>query len=88
MVPSEKMRQQAQTKIQEIPFKHRKKHFYCEDGQILEEVFQQGCGFSILGDTQSSTGYGLEQPVVADPALSRGLGLHDLQRSFPFSTIL
>lgn len=78
MVPSEKMRQWAQTIVKEIPLKHKKKHLYCEDGQTLEQVVQQGCGFSILGDTQNSTGNGPEQLIVVDPTLSRGHGLGNL----------
>lgn len=36
--------------IQEIPFKHKKRLFYCDGGQTLEEVSQRGCGVSISRD--------------------------------------
>lgn len=41
--------------MQEIPFKHKKKTFHCEDSQTLEQVVQRGCRFSILGDTENLT---------------------------------
>lgn len=36
-----------------------------------------------LGDTQKTTGLDTEQSATIDPALSRGIGLHSLQRSLP-----
>lgn len=43
----------------------------------------------VLKDTQNLTGRGLEQvdPVLVDPTLSREVGLEDLQRCLPASTI-
>lgn len=64
--------------IQEIQFKHKKKLFYHEGGQTLAQVAQRGCGITILGDIQNSTGQGPEQ----------GIGLNDLQMSLPTSTTL
>lgn len=65
--------------------KHRKFHlntwksedvaFYCEDGQILEQASQKDCGISILGDAQNLTERVPQQVALADPALSRGVGL-------------
>lgn len=43
--------------------------------------------FSVLRDTQNLTGQSLEQPVLADPDLSREVGPDSLQRSLPDSTI-
>lgn len=45
-------RQYTQTKLQEIPFKYKKKN-YCEDGQTLEQTVQSHCVASVLGDTQN-----------------------------------
>lgn len=45
--------------------------FYSEDGQALAQVAQRGCGVSIPGDVQNLPRHGPEQPVLADPALSR-----------------
>lgn len=75
MVPSEKMRQWAQTTVKEIPLKHKRKYLYCEDDQTLEQVVQQGCELSILGDTQNSSGNGPEQLTVVDPTFNRRHGL-------------
>lgn len=35
------------------------------------------------GDTQNPIGHSLEQPAGVDPALSRRVGLDDLQRYLP-----
>lgn len=49
MVNSEMARGSGeQTGIQEIPFKHEKKNFYCEDSQALEQVAQRYDEVSIL----------------------------------------
>ncbi|KAK4832344.1 hypothetical protein QYF61_021873 [Mycteria americana] len=69
----EDQRQWAQTKTQEIPFKHMKKLFYHEGGETLQKVAQRGCGVSILEDIQNWTKHSPEQPALADPALSKGL---------------
>lgn len=81
-VPSEKMKQGAQTKIMEIPLKHKKKQFYFEVGPTLRQVVQHGCGSSIFGDTQNSIGHYPDQPVVVDPPVTRGHGPDYLQNSF------
>lgn len=37
-----------------------------EVGQTLEQVFQTGCGISVLGDTENPMGHSSEQPGVGD----------------------
>lgn len=49
-----------------------------------EQAVQGGCGVSIHGDIKNPTRHSPE----AGPTLSRGLGLHDMQRCLPASTIL
>lgn len=49
---------QTQTEIQEIPFSHKKNLFHSKHGQTLKHLDQGGCGVSILGGTQNSTGQG------------------------------
>lgn len=63
-----------------------RKHF--EDGQILEQVAQRGWGVSFLGDIQSPLEQGPAQSALADPALSRDVGLDDLHRGLPTSALL
>lgn len=62
--------------------------FYCKGGQTLEHVAQRCYRPSILRNIQNQTGLGLEQPALVDSVLSGGLGLQDVQRSFPTSAIL
>lgn len=81
-VTREKVRQGAQTKILEIPLKHQKKQFYFEDDPTLQQVVQYGCGSSIFRDTQNSSGHCPNQPVVVDPAVTRGHRPDYLQNSF------
>lgn len=51
-----------------------KKHFFYRKGDWpLEQISQQGCGVSILGDKQSLTAHGPGQPALAECALSMGL---------------
>lgn len=38
---------------------------------MLQEDAQKCCGVSVHGDIKNSAGHGLEQPTLADPALSR-----------------
>ena len=60
---------------------------FCDKSTVtLEQVAWKGCGVSILGDIQNPAGHG--QPALAKPALSRGVGLGDLQRSLPTSAVL
>lgn len=40
------------------------KYFYCEGGQILEQVAQRGGGIFILGHIQNSTGQSPEQAGI------------------------
>lgn len=47
--------------------------FHCESGKALEGFAQRRCGIFNLGNIQSLTGHGPEQPAVADLALSMGL---------------
>lgn len=51
----EDKRQRAQAEMHKIPFKRKKKYFYCGDGQTLEQVTQRTCGVSTFGDTQNPT---------------------------------
>lgn len=60
--------------------KKDKKH--CGGDQALEKVAQARHGTSILWDTQNKTGHS-----PAQPALSRGAGPDDLQRSLPTTAI-
>lgn len=48
------------------------------DLRMIKHRDMGGCGVSILGVTQNLTGHSPEQAVVADPALSRGIGLDGL----------
>lgn len=43
----------------------------------MEWVAKRGCGVSVI-EIQHLTGEGLEQPALADPALSKEIGLYDL----------
>ncbi|KAK4816818.1 hypothetical protein QYF61_023882 [Mycteria americana] len=54
-------RQWAQTKIQQIPLKHKKTIFCCEGGHRQEQGAHRGCGVSILGGIQNLTGHGSQQ---------------------------
>lgn len=64
-------KQRAQTEIQEIPVKHKKKLFYHKSGQTLEQD-AQGCGVSSLEDVQNCIRNHPLQPASGDPALSKG----------------
>ena len=46
----------------------------CEDGQTLDQAVQRSCGASILADNQNPNVQSPKQPVLVDPALSRGTG--------------
>lgn len=51
----------------------------------LGQVF---CRTYVLGDNPTPAGHDPEQPAVADAALNRLAGLHDLQSFFPVSATL
>lgn len=68
-------------------FKHKKNFLVKKSGRTLEQAAERGCGVSILGDTQNPTGPSPGQPALADPAPCRGVGLYDLHRCLPASTI-
>ena len=53
----------------------RRKFFYTEGSDVLEQVAQGGCGCPIPGGIQCQAGCGSGQPglVVGDPARSRGV---------------
>lgn len=58
----------AQIEIQEMPFKHKKRVFYCESHWTLKQVAQRACGISTLGDVQKNSRYDpwqlLQQPLL------------------------
>lgn len=89
MVPSEKARGNGyKLNYRKFYLSIKEKLFYCEGEQTLELVAQRDCGVTIPGDTQNLTGHGCEQPVLAEPDLSRRAGLINLQRSLLTSSIL
>lgn len=49
-------------------------------------IAQRGCGVSV--HIQNPTARDPRQPALADLAQGRGVGLRDLERSFPTSSIL
>jgi len=58
----------------------KKKMFYYEDGETLEQLAQGGSGGPILGNIQGQVGRGSEQPGLVEhvPAHWKGVGLDDL----------
>jgi len=64
--------------------------FYNGCGETLEKVAQRSCGCPVIGSIQGQVVWGFEQPgLVKDvPAHGRGVGLDDLQRSFPTQIML
>ena len=58
----------------------RKKFFYNEGGETLEQVAQRGNGGPIPGNIQGHIGWGSEQRGLVEkvPAHCRGIGLNDL----------
>ncbi|KAK4827444.1 hypothetical protein QYF61_018001 [Mycteria americana] len=57
-------RQWAKIETHEILFESKKTPFYCECGQILEQVIQGGCRVPVCGDIQSLTGLRSGQPAL------------------------
>jgi len=78
--------------LRECPFRlHiRKKFFYSEGAQALEQVAQRSRGRPITGSVQGQVGKGFEWPdLVKDvPAHGRWVGLDDLQSTFPSQTMI
>lgn len=64
-----------------------KKKIYCGSGHTLKEVAWKFCVVFIPGIIQNLTGHSPRQPAIGHPALSRGVGLDDLQGCLPTSTI-
>jgi len=64
--------------------RYREKILYCEGGETLEQVAQQGCECLLPGSTQDQTGQGCEQPGLMGGVLiySTGLELGDLKGLF------
>lgn len=62
-------RQWTKTELQEIPYKHKKSCFYCEDVSALEQVAQRVCEVSVLRDIQNPSGHSPQQPALDDHAL-------------------
>ena len=58
----------------------RKKFFYSEGGETLEQDAQRGGRCPIHGNIQGQAGWGSEQPDLVEdaPAHCRGVGLDDL----------
>lgn len=50
---------------------------------MFEQIAQRGVRAYTLVCVENLTGHGPESPTPADPALSRRVGLYDLQRSLP-----
>jgi len=68
----------------------RKKLFYREGVETLEQVAQRGSGGPIPGNIQGQIGRGSEQPGLVEdvPAHCRRVGLDDLKRSLLTQTVL
>jgi len=79
-------------KHRRFPLNIRKYFFHCEVNQALAQVARGGCGVSMLGDIQKSSGHHPGQPTPGDPGghsgVSSGTGADDIQRSPPTSAIL
>lgn len=58
--------------MQEIPFNHKQKSFYCEYCWTLAQVAHRSCGVCLLGDIQNPNGHGHEQPAVVTLLERRG----------------
>lgn len=54
----------VQIQIQEIPFKHKRKLDYLENGQKLNQAAQGCYGISIFANMYTTGGHGPEQPSV------------------------
>lgn len=80
-------RQLAQTTIQDIWFKHKKK-LIGEGGQTLEQAAQKGHGVSILGDSQNLPRQYPGQPALLTLLLAVEAVLHHPQKSHPTSAPL
>lgn len=65
----------------------RKRLLFCEGDRALEQVAQRGCGVTLPGDTQNVPGCDPTQPAIEEPAIA-GVGLGELHRSLPTSSIL
>lgn len=75
MEPTSSQSRTKGVEIEEIPLKH-KTHLLCwECGLRLEHIFRGGCIISIPKIIQYQTRHGSDQPALADPVLSRHLGL-------------
>lgn len=70
----------GQEAVQKNPFKCQ--NSFTGGSQTLDQVAQRGSG-----DVQNPASHGPEQPAPADPALSRDLGLGNLQRCLPTSAV-
>lgn len=54
----------VQIRIQEIPFKHKRKLHYIENGQKLNQAALGCYGISIFANMYNTAGHGPEQPSV------------------------
>ncbi|KFV71411.1 L-fucose kinase, partial [Dryobates pubescens] len=73
---------------QEAPFEQEEELVWCEGAGGLEQAAQRGCGVSFSGQLQPLLAIVTLGKLLWVPCLSRGLGLDDLQRSFPIPTVL
>lgn len=60
-------RQWEQNETQKIP-SECEGLLYCEDGGVLEQAVQRGCG-AFSGDIQNPTGHNPVEPALSQPAL-------------------
>jgi len=80
--------QWAQTEAEEVPAEDEEELLPSEGDGALAQAAQGGCGVSFSGDIPDPLGCGPVQPALGDPALVRGVGLGDPQRSLPTPTSL
>ena len=66
----------------------KKKVFYTEGGEALEQVAQRGDGCPVIPGGQSGRCSEQPDPAVGVPVHCRGVGLDNLQRSIPTLRIL
>ena len=81
-------RQWTQSKTNEILSKCKKKTYYCQSSQTLEQTVLRGWGVSILGAIQNLTGHSAWATCSRWPFSEQRVGLYDLQNSLPLPVVL